>query len=178
MRHCIFYIFLLCLPIVGFSQTYSKTFSVSGGIYGDGYGGEVTYNTNLSENTFTQIALNGTFTNFQNGSVKVPYYSFTGSYSFFLTVLSRNRRMQSLSIGLGAMAGYEAANNGQVELSNIVSVNGESKFIYGGVISADLDIILTEHISLMLKTSEFYHLNSDFGKYTNYSGLGLRYYFN
>jgi len=163
---------------VGSSQTYAKTFSVSGGIFGDGYGGEVTYNNNLSETTFTQIALGGTFTNYTSGTTSIPYYSFTASYSYFLTVLSRNRRMQALSLGAGALAGYESVNNGNVNLSNIVSVDGDSKFIYGAVLTADLDVILTEHISLMVKTSEFYHVNSDFGKFTNYSGIGIRYYFN
>lgn len=86
--------------------------------------------------------------------------------------------MQSLSLGAGALAGYESVNNGKIQLSNIVSVDGDSKFIYGGVVTADLDIILTEHLSLLVKTSQFYHVNSDFGHLTNYSGIGIRYYFN
>ncbi|MGS0528294.1 conjugal transfer protein TraO [Zobellia nedashkovskayae] len=151
---------------------------MSGGLFGDGYGGEITYNTNLSETTRTQIALSGNSTNYKNGNVVVPYKSITASYSYFLTVLSRNRKMQSLSLGGGALAGYESVNNGKLELSNIVSVDGESKFIFGAVLTADLDIILTEHLSLLIKTSEFYHVNSDFGNLTNYSGLGIRYYFN
>jgi len=178
LKYSIILFLLLCAPLVVFSQTYTKTFSASGGIFGYGYGGELTYNNNLSENTRTQIALNVTFTNEESGSTAIPYSSFTASYSYFMTVLSRNRRMQSLSLGGGVLAGYESVNNGQVELSNIVSVDGESKFIFGGVVSADLDIILTEHLSLLVKTSEFYHVNSDFGKFTNYSGIGIRYYFN
>lgn len=86
--------------------------------------------------------------------------------------------MQTLSLGGGALAGYELVNNGDLDISNVVSVNGESKFIYGGVLTGDIDIILSEHISLIVRTSEFFHANSDFGKFTNYSGLGLRYYFN
>ncbi|CAM3511809.1 conjugal transfer protein TraO [Zobellia roscoffensis] len=178
MKHITVLLLLLCFPIVVFSQTYSNTFSVSGGLFGDGYGGEITYNTNLSENTYTQIALNGTSTNYKSGSASIPYTSVTASYSYFLTVWNRNRKMQSLSLGGGALAGYESVNNGNVELNNIISVDGESKFIFGAVVTADLDIILTEHLSLLVKTSEFYHVNSDFGNLTNYSGLGIRYYFN
>ncbi|MBU2976034.1 conjugal transfer protein TraO [Zobellia sp. B3R18] len=178
MKHITIIFSLLCFPILAFSQTYSNTFSVSGGLFGDGYGGEITYNTNLSETTHTQIALNGTYANYKSGAVRIPYMSVTASYSYFITVYSRNRKMQSLSLGGGALAGYESVNNGNLQLSNIVSVDGESKFIYGGVVTADLDIILTEHLSLLIKTSEFYHVNSDFGNLTNYSGLGIRYYFN
>jgi len=178
LKHITILFLLLCFPIVLASQTYSNTFSVSGGLFGDGYGGEITYNTNLSETTRTQIALNGTSTNYKSGVVRIPYTSVTASYSYFITVLSRNRKMQSLSLGGGALAGYESVNNGDVELSNILSVDGESKFIFGAVVTADLDIILTEHLSLLVKTSQFYHVNSDFGNLTNYSGLGIRYYFN
>ncbi len=160
------------------AQSYTNTFTASGGIFGDGYGGELTYNNNLSETTFTQIALNVTLTNYTSGTTDVPYSSFTASYSYFLTLYSRNRRMQALSIGGGALAGYEAVNGGDSEVTNIVSVLGESKFIYGAVLSGDLDIIVSEHISLVLKSSQFYHVNSDFGKFTNYTGIGFRYYFN
>lgn len=169
---------LLCFSVVSSAQ-YSKTASLTGGIYGDGYGGEFTFNTMLNDRSFTQIALNGTYTNFKNGEVDVPYLSVTGSYSYFFTVLTlRSRRIfqQSLSVGGGALVGYESVNNGQVELTNIVSVAGKSKLIFGGVVSLDYDIIISEYFSLVLKTSEAYHANSDFGKFTNYSGIGLRYY--
>ena len=34
---------LLCFPIILSAQVYSKSLSVSGGIYGDGYGAEFTF---------------------------------------------------------------------------------------------------------------------------------------
>ncbi|HET8738018.1 MAG TPA: conjugal transfer protein TraO [Pricia sp.] len=160
------------------SQSYSHTFSASGGIFGDGYGGEVTLNTNLSENSFTQIAFDLSVANYGSGEVSLPYSSFAASYSYFITVYSRNRRTQVLSIGGGAMAGYELVNKGEAAISNVVFLDGHSKFIFGGVGSIDLDIILSEHISLVVKSAQFYHINSDFGAFTNYSGIGLRYYFN
>ncbi|WP_430907967.1 conjugal transfer protein TraO [Maribacter sp. 2-571] len=178
MKYRLFLILVIVIGALGTAQSYTNTFSASGGIFGDGYGGELAYNTNLSENTFTQLALNVTLTNYTSGTTQIPYSSYTASYSFFLTIYSRNRKMQALSIGAGALAGYEAVNGGNSEITNVVSVLGESSFIYGGVLSADLDIIISEHISLVLKTSQFYHVNSDFGNFTNYSGIGLRYYFN
>ena len=75
------------------------------------------------------------------------------------------------------MAGYELVNGGQNELSNIVFINGESKLIYGAVVGAEIDVIISNRLSIVAKTSQFYHVNSDFGKFTNFSGLGLRYYF-
>lgn len=173
-----FLVLLLCIPVFVVGQSYTNTFSISGGIFGDGYGGELTYNSNLSEDTFTQLALNVSMANYESGIKSIPYSSFTASYSYFVTVYSRNRKMQALSLGGGALAGYEMVNNGELEVSNIVSVNGESKIIYGAVLTGDLDIIVSEHISLVIRTSEFYHVNSDFGKFTNYTGLGFRYYFN
>lgn len=160
------------------SQSYSHTFSASGGIFGEGYGGELTVQNSLSENTFTQIAFDVSVANYESGEVSLPYSSFAASYSYFVTVYSRNRRMQVLSIGGGPMAGYELVNKGEDAISNVVFLNGQSKFIFGGVGTIDLDIILSEHISLVVKSAQFYHINSDFGKFTNYSGMGLRYYFN
>ncbi|CAZ94448.1 conjugal transfer protein TraO [Zobellia galactanivorans] len=159
-------------------QSYTNTFSVSGGMFGEGYGGELTLDNNLSETTFTELALNVSIANYQSGIKSIPYSSLTASYSYFITLYSRNRRMQALSLGGGVLAGYEMVNNGEVEVSNIVSVNGESKFIYGAVLTGDIDIIVSEHISLIIRTSEYFHANSDFGSFTNYTGLGLRYYFN
>ena len=178
MKPPVFLIVLLLLPVLAFSQSYSNTFSVQGGIFGEGYGGEITYNTNFSENTFAQIGVEVAVANFMAGEISLPYSSFTVSGQYFITVYSRNRRMQALSIGGGAVAGYELANNGEEAISNIVFVDGQSKFIYGGVATLDLDIIVSEHISLVVKSSQFYHANSDFGKLTNFSGVGLRYYFN
>lgn len=178
MKPLAYFLILFLFPVLAISQSYSNTFSVNGGVFGEGYGGEITYNTIGSQNTFTQIALEVSMTHYNSGETRVPYSSFTASYSYFLTVYSRNRKMQSLSIGGGAMAGYELANNGNSAISNVVSLDGNSKFIYGGVVTIDIDIIVSEHISLVVKYSQFYHVNSDFGKFTNFSGVGLRYYFN
>ena len=164
----------MLLPLMGIAQSYNKTFMGSGGIFGDGYGGEIALNHNLSELTFTQIALDVSFDNFLSGEVSVPYSSYTLSYSYFRTVISSARREKSFSIGGGALVGYELANNGNNDLSNIVSLDGESKFIFGGVATAEIDVIISEHFSVVVKTAEFYHANSDFGKFTNYSGAGLR----
>ena len=168
---------LLTMPTLVSAQVYSKSLSLSGGIYGDGYGAELIFTNYLNENSFTQIVLNGTAHSFQVAELSVPYFSIASSYSYFITVLSRNRKQQSLSLGGGALVGYELINNGNTELSNIVSVVGKSKFIYGGVASVDLDIIISESFSLFVKTSQAYHINSDFGNLSNYSGVGLRYYF-
>lgn len=149
-----------------------------GGIFGDGYGGEITFNTNLNEKSFTQIALDVAMDTYKSGEKSIPYSSYTLSYSYVTTLYSTGRRMKVLSIGGGALAGYELVNNGANSLSNIVSLNGKSKFIYGAVVTAEIDIIISEHFSLIVKTSEFYHANSDFGKFTNFSGGGFRYYFN
>ncbi|SDE23023.1 Conjugative transposon protein TraO [Pricia antarctica] len=178
MKPQAYFLILFLFPVLAQSQSYSNTVSVNAGIFGEGYGGEITYNTNLSQITFTQIGLDVSMATFNFEKTSVPYSSFTVSYSYFLTVYSRNRKMQSLSIGGGGIAGYELVNNGNGDISNIVSLDGNSKFIYGGMATIDLDIIVSEHISFVVKSSQFYHVNSDFGKFTNFSGVGLRYYFN
>jgi len=166
--------------------SFQHTFSVSAGTYDDdGYGGEVTYNTTINDKFFTQIALNGTYSNFQSGDTSVPYYNFTGSYSLFFTVFTlRHRRkfQQKFSIGGGAVVGYESVNNGERDITPILVVELDedelSGVIYGGVATLDLDIIFNNNISIVIKTSQFYHLNTKVGALTNYSGIGIRYFFN
>ncbi len=150
----------------------------AGGIFGDGYGGEFTYNTYRSELAFTQVALAVSVDNFVSGEVTIPYSSFALSYSYFRSLYRTGRKPKVISVGGGALVGYELANNGNNDLSNIVSLNGESKFIYGALASAELDYTVSEHFSLVARTVQFYHANSDFGKLTNFSGVGIRYYFN
>lgn len=169
---------LLFFSILGHGQAYTNTASVTGGIAGNGYGGEITINTNLGEKDFIQIALDVAVDNFVQGEVSVPYSSYVASYSYFTTLYSTGRRKQVLSAGIGGVVGYELVNNGDKDLSNIVTVEGDSGFIYGAQATAELDVIISEHYSLVLKTTQFYHVNSEFGNLTNFSGLGIRYYFN
>ena len=143
MRILFFIIFTFLTASYGMAQAYTNTIMVAGGIAGNGYGGELTFNTNLSETTFTQISIDVAVDNFVSGQTTIPYSSFVASYSYFMTVYSTGRRMQVLSAGLGALAGYELVNNGEPNLSNIVSVNGDSNLIYGAQATAELDIIIS-----------------------------------
>jgi len=178
LKKAILLVFLIGIPVICSAQ-YRYTMMGAGGIFGDGYGGQITFNTNKSNRAFTQIALDVTLDNFQSGQVSIPYSSATLSYSYFISIFRTGaKRPKVLSIGGGPLAGYELVNNGQNDLSNIVFLNGESKFIYGGAATAEVDVTISDHISIVLRTVQFYHANSDFGKLTNFSGAGVRYYFN
>ncbi|MBU2997465.1 conjugal transfer protein TraO [Cellulophaga baltica] len=159
------------------AQAFPKSVMATGGIFGDGYGGEITFNNNIDEFSFTQIALDVSLSNYESGEVSIPYSSYTLSYSYYTTLYATARRYKAISMGIGLLGGYELVNGGQNEFSNIVFLDGDSKFIYGAQAGLEIDIIISNTLSVVAKTTEFYHMNSDFGQFTNYSGLGIRYYF-
>ncbi|WP_158978327.1 conjugal transfer protein TraO [Cellulophaga sp. L1A9] len=174
-----YFLLLVVLLLSNFIHAQAFSSSVMGAVgkFGDGYGGEMTYNSNLDEYSFTQIALDVSLSNYTSGEVTIPYSSYTVSYSYFTTLYATARRYKVLSIGAGLLAGYELVNGGDEAFSNIVFLDGQSKLIYGGTVGAEIDIIISNHMSIVAKTSQFYHMNSDFGEFTNFSGIGLRYYF-
>ncbi|WP_405266358.1 conjugal transfer protein TraO [Cellulophaga sp. Ld12] len=174
-----YFLLLIVLLVSNFihAQAFSNSVMGAAGKFGDGYGGEMTFNTNLDEYSFTQIALDVSLSNYTSGEVTIPYSSYTVSYSYFTTLYATARRYKVLSFGAGLLAGYELVNGGNEAFSNIVFLDGQSKLIYGGTIGAEIDVIISNRLSIVAKTSQFYHMNSDFGQFTNFSGLGLRYYF-
>lgn len=176
MRYILLLVILLVSNFIN-AQAFSNSVMGAAGKFGDGYGGEMTFNTNIDEYSFTQIALDVSLSNYESGEVSIPYSSYTVSYSYFTTLYATARRYKVLSIGAGLLAGYELVNGGDNAFSNIVFLDGQSKLIYGGTIGAEIDVIISNHMSIVAKTSQFYHMNSDFGQFTNFSGIGLRYYF-
>lgn len=159
------------------AQSYSHTFTGLGGVFGKGFGGEVTLNYNLSERSFLQGAVYTAVATIDKNDFSIPYSNYSVAGSFYTSIISSHRQTYILSAGLGPTVGYETVNNGENELTNIVSVEGKSTIIYGAVGGLEFDMLVSEHYSLIVKSSQFYHVNSDFGTLTNFTGIGLRYYF-
>ncbi len=176
MRYFLIVIGLLVVNSMN-AQAFSNSAMVTGGLFGDGFGGEITFNTYLDEVSFTQVALDVSMSNFTAGETTIPYASYALSYSYFTTLYAAGNRDQVLSIGGGLLAGYELVNGGKNDLSNFVFLDGKSKLLYGATAGLELDVIISKRWSAVAKTTQFYHINSNFGKFTNFTGVGFRYYF-
>lgn len=164
-----------------FVQTYGQNSAVSitSGITEDGYAVLASYNYYLKNDNFVQIS---TFVSFAEDDylkdLKIPYNDFTVNAGYYARILKTKNNAVKISLGAGAVFGYESVNQGDRELENGALVKSESGFIFGGFAGLDADIFLSDKISVIGKFNQYYHHNSDIGQFTPYAGFGLRYFFN
>ncbi|GGW50017.1 conjugal transfer protein TraO [Arenibacter certesii] len=158
------------------SSNYASSVGLSGGYAEDGYGIMATFNYHLNRDRYVQLSIFAAIAE-DKGSFDIPYNIFTVQPGYFLKVWEqKNFKRYALSIGGGGVFGYEIINNGNNVLSNGAILDAKSKFIYGLFIGLEGEITLSNDFSLLLKANEYYHINSDVGKFYPYAGLGLRYF--
>ena len=170
-------LFLILQNFASFAQSYEHTVTGTGGLFGQGYGGVFSVNYNMSEVSFVQGAVFVSVDTYQE-AIDVPYTSYNVVASYFTTLWSTPRRFYVLSGGLGPVGGYESINNGKKDISETLFIEGgDSKVVFGAAASLEFDVLVSEQYSLIFRSTQFYHVNSTIGNFTNFSGVGVRYYF-
>jgi len=163
------------IPLMG--QNFASSVGVSGGYVEDGFGGNATFNFHPNRFSYIQIGVFASFSEENFDGIKVPYNVFSFQPGYYRRVfLVNSRKPLAVYLGGGAIAGYEVINNGSNELSSGALITAESKFIYGGFASIEVEWQLKESFSIALKVNEHYHANSDIGNLYPFAGLSLRYY--
>lgn len=172
-------ILMLCIGMTALSsygQSYSSAIGLLGGYTQGGVSGIINYNYFLDRDSFVQAGL---FISDSKGDIKgieVPYNEFTFNLAYVKKVALNQFEKLHLNIGAGVLGGYEAINKGNKTLPNGGVLDSNSKFIYGALATGELDIYLNNKLNLIVKYNQFYHHNSDLGKFTIFAGAGLRYY--
>ncbi len=166
---------VLLLPCITIAQN-TAHIGVSGGYAVNGFAMLVNYNHPLSEVSYLQGGVYVSFSKDTQTDFEIPYSDFTVNLGYYHDVYQSNLRSFKISIGGGAVGGYELVNNGDDQLDNGAFINSESKLIYGAFVGAELDFVLNEEISIYVTTNEYYHVNSDLGSFAFYGGIGLKYY--
>ncbi len=187
MRKAI-YIVILLFSFITYSQEKDKTevyqkdknhsISILSGYSTDGYGVLIEYHNyfNSNGNYFELSALAG-FAEEQESGFEIPvsYYTLNAGYFKGLKILSNLDADYTLSIGAGLSVGYELVNEGNETLANGIKVNDESKVVYGPFGGVNLDIYLSNSVSLVAKGGYYFHVNSDIGKSKIFAGVGIKY---
>lgn len=106
---------------------------------------------------------------------KIPYNSYTLNLNYYRLLLATDNNAFRFFGGVGIQAGYELLNNNNKELPNGALIQDNSKFLYGASISSELEYVLGDYTSMILKLTEFYQPSSDIGNFVPYIGIGLRY---
>jgi len=166
---------ICCCCLKSFAQNYSSGIGLFAGYSDNGYATMLNYNHYPELDRYIQAGIYVSFNENEVRGIKIPYNNISLNIGYFKTVLGTTRGQFKLSLGLGGVAGYEIINNGKETLSNGALILDDSKFIYGAFGSVESDLYLNDDLSIILKFNQFYHQNSDLGKFTIFAGAGVRY---
>ncbi|WP_169929298.1 conjugal transfer protein TraO [Flavobacterium croceum] len=148
--------------------------AVSGGLTQNGFAGMLSYNYyyNRYQSSFIQGSI--LFTSAKSKSYKIPYNEFTFNAGMYFLALKNRSEAIKITVGAGGSFGYESINNGSNELSTGEVIVSKQKFIHGVFAGVDADFYLNDRLSFVVKANEYYHFNSDIGKFFPYMGVGCR----
>lgn len=176
MKLFLFTAFLTVAAQLVTAQNTTTALSLSGGYIDNGFGIDATYNHYLTQDAKLHVGV--FFSSFTQDfrAEEIPNSIVTLNASYNQVVWANYSKAVRISLGLGAVAGYEWINNGEDRLPSGAIVNGENTFIYGLSGGGEADITLTDQFSLLLQFIEYYHINSDTGNFMPYASIGLRYF--
>ncbi len=108
-------------------------------------------------------------------NITIPVNQMSAEAGYYINVLSDRRKTFFLSTGLSAMTGYETVNWGSKSLSDGSVITNRDRFIYGGILSLELETYLTDRVALLLNVRESIIWGSDTGRFHNKIGIGIKY---
>jgi hypothetical protein len=111
-------------------------------------------------------------------NIRIPQSQFTADAGYYLKFLSDRRKTFFLSLGASAMAGYETVNRNSKLLSDGATINNRDVFLYGGALTLEAEIYLSDRIVLLVNVRERLLTGSSAGKFNTQPGIGIKYIIN
>jgi hypothetical protein len=111
-------------------------------------------------------------------NISIPQSQFTVDAGYYLKFLSDWRKTFFLSLGASDMAGYETINWNDKRLSDGATINNGDTFLYGGALTLEAEIYLTDRIVLLAGVRERLLAGSSVGKFNTQLGIGIKYIIN
>lgn len=105
----------------------------------------------------------------------IPVNQMSAEAGYYINLLSDRRKIFFLSVGVSGMAGYETVNWGVKTLDDGSLLTQRDRFIYGGILSCELETYLSDRVALLLNVRERIVWGSDTGRFHNQIGLGIKY---
>jgi len=112
------------------------------------------------------------------GEQFIPLEEITGEAGYYRTVLSDRSKTFFISAGLSGMAGYELVNRDNTLLDDGSTLVSQSKFIYGGAISFEIETYLTDGIILLTGFRQRILPSSTVNKFHNQLSIGVKFIIN
>jgi len=116
--------------------------------------------------------------NYPYKSIKIPQSQLTADAGYYLNFLSDAHKIFFASVGASVFAGYETVNWGSKLLLDGATINDSDNFLYGGALTLEAEVYLTNRFVLVANARERFLQGSSIGKLNFQTALGVRYMFN
>lgn len=111
-------------------------------------------------------------------NLSLPQSQFTVDAGYYLTILSDGGKTAFVSLGASAVGGYETINWSDKKLYDCATITNSDNFIYGGALTLEAEIYLTDRLVLLANVRERMLAGSSVGLFNTLPGLGLRFIIN
>ncbi|SHG41933.1 conjugal transfer protein TraO [Dysgonomonas macrotermitis] len=108
----------------------------------------------------------------------IPLSQITAEGGYYLNFLSDASKTLFFSVGLSAVGGYETINWGKELLFDGATITSEDNFLYGGAISFETEIFLSDRFVLLINARERVLFGSEINKFHFQLGAGVKIFIN
>lgn len=106
--------------------------------------------------------------------ILIPVSQITAEGGYYLKFFSDRSKTVFFSIGVSAMAGYETVNWGEELLFDGATITTEDSFLYGGVVSFEIETFLSDRFALLINARERILFGSEINKFHTQVGIGFK----
>jgi hypothetical protein len=106
--------------------------------------------------------------------LSIPQTQFTLEGGYYIKFLSDGGKTVFFSLGVSALAGYETVNRNKKRLFDGATVRNKDGFLYGGALTLETEIYLTDRLVLLAEIRERALGGSSVGLFNAQLGLGLK----
>jgi hypothetical protein len=110
----------------------------------------------------------------QHREQMIPVEQFTGEAGYYRTVLSDFSKTFFISAGVSGMTGYEWVNRDKPLLDDGSTILSQSKFLFGGAISFEIETYLSDDIVLLTGFRQRILTGSTVNKFHNQLYVGIK----
>jgi hypothetical protein len=115
---------------------------------------------------------------FEYKDFAIPQAQFSVESGYYLNFLSDKSKTFFFSIGASALAGYETINWDRKLLPDGARLENRDAFIYGGALTFETEIFLTDWLVLLVNLRERMLFGSSVGRFNTQFGAGIKFMLN
>lgn len=104
----------------------------------------------------------------------IPIAQFTAEGGYYKKLLTDASKTLFVYGGVSALAGYESVNWGETLLDDGARLTDKDAFIYGGALTLNIEVYLSDRLALMGNVRERCLWGNDTGLFHTQYGIGLK----